>query len=139
MDHYWKLCNANYHQMVQVMIQLVKNLSFLRIDTPEWHPRDILHKSEENACEQELEEVGLKDRNMPGKSCVTRNIKREKEESYDEAWKMPKRGYKKKKFINKINENTNSNRHAMLTEENDNNGDESLQSHDQINEMIREI
>ena len=37
-DPDWRMWNANYHQIVQVMIQLVKNLSTLRIYAPEWHP-----------------------------------------------------------------------------------------------------
>ena len=72
MDHDWTLCNANYHQMVQVMIQLVKNLQSKRIDAPELHPGGMIQEAEENAnecendCEynQDLEVVSVKKRKM---------------------------------------------------------------------------
>ena len=75
MDHDQILCNANYHQMVQVMTQLVKNLSSLRIDTQEQYPVEILQKAEDDMHEQEREADRLHEWKMQGKTYEKRNIK----------------------------------------------------------------
>lgn len=42
MDQDWRLCNSNYHQMVQVMMRLVKTLSPLIIDMLKWYPGSVI-------------------------------------------------------------------------------------------------
>ena len=37
----WHLHNENYHQMVSVLIQVVRTISPLRIEAPEWHPKVV--------------------------------------------------------------------------------------------------
>ena len=38
MDQEWQLWNNNYHQIVNILINIVKTFSPLRADTPEWYP-----------------------------------------------------------------------------------------------------
>ena len=38
-ENMWYLHNANYHQMVSVLTQIVRSMSPLRIEAPEWHPK----------------------------------------------------------------------------------------------------
>lgn len=36
-DHSWCLCNENYHQMVSILVNIVKNVSSLCGDATKWH------------------------------------------------------------------------------------------------------
>lgn len=41
-DQEWWLHNSNCHKMVQIVTKIVKNVSSLRIEAPEWHPNSEL-------------------------------------------------------------------------------------------------
>ena len=34
----WQMYNENYHNMVGIMMQIIKRSSMLRIEAPEWYP-----------------------------------------------------------------------------------------------------
>ena len=40
-DDEWHLYNNNYHEIVSLLVGIVKNLSSLRIEAPEWHPMRV--------------------------------------------------------------------------------------------------
>ena len=35
----WELCNSNYNQMASVLTQVVKTMTTLRVEAPEWYPQ----------------------------------------------------------------------------------------------------
>ena len=41
-DNAWQLWNDNYYQMVSMLINVVKTLSQLHIEAPEWYPMEQL-------------------------------------------------------------------------------------------------
>ena len=47
-DNMWQLHNANYHQMVSILTQVVRSMSPLRIEAPELHPKVVDGDMEED-------------------------------------------------------------------------------------------
>ena len=91
--------------MVSVMIAVVKNLSQLSIEAPEWYPME--HKfNEENIIRERYDEVRSK----------------------REDWQIPRRCYKKENImrnkikLNRLNANNGKNYYEVLS--NDNNEEE---------------
>ena len=40
-DHMWQIHDENYHQMVSILVNIVRNFSPLRIEAPEWYPYEF--------------------------------------------------------------------------------------------------
>lgn len=47
-ENTWHLHNANYHQMVSALTQVVRSISPLRIEAPEWHPKVVVGDVDED-------------------------------------------------------------------------------------------
>lgn len=113
MDHDWTVCNANYHQMVQIMIQLVKNLSHLRIDAPEWCPRR----------NEALDTIGENVENM--NNGINDEIEDENTDERDyRMWEKPKKTFRTMAMNNEKKDLSKNNRHDVL----------SMEDHDECND-----
>lgn len=74
MDHDWTLYNLNYHQMIQIIIQLAKNLSYLRIDSPECYFGGVAQKVEDYVYEKDLEVDNSEEYKILKKICKMENV-----------------------------------------------------------------
>lgn len=62
----WQLHNENYHQMVSILVNVVKNFSPLRIEAPEWYPREYRVKEgvESLGCNDTRDKNGVKTKSV---------------------------------------------------------------------------
>lgn len=55
MDYTWQLCYENYHQIVRILVDIVKTHRPLRLKSPEWYPNE--NRASEGKENGECEEV----------------------------------------------------------------------------------
>ena len=109
----WCLQNNNYHQMVSVMMQIIKNLSPLRIEAPEWYP------------------IQKEDQVSVSKKSIDENAENE--------WQVPKKRSQKINGLGNVNTKC-YNQHDVLSDEDDEDDDEDEEHENDItNEMRKEI
>ena len=125
----WELFNANYYQIVSVLMQVVKNVSTLRVDAPEWHPqcRNVAEKEKANY-------VDVADSNVCGRGKTNNSALK------DEGWKEQKKSVKRLLPVN--NNNTRrGNRDETLSSEDEENDDDNVDDDmsDDSSENIKDI
>lgn len=121
-DQDWRLMNSNYHQMVEVLMSIVRNMPSLRVDAPEWIPGKAIEEPKDVVnvkCEKHVNEdyvVNLKDENK------------------EERWLKPKRVFSNKKGVKEKDGACSVNSHEILSYDDD----ESYEDKDSSSEMSSE-
>ena len=94
MDQEWWLCNSNYHRMVQIMIEIVRNGSSLRFEAPVWCPggeKQLQGTKVKNKVNDAAQYVANNEEINRVKSVAVERNKVSKETKETDDWIKPKK------------------------------------------------